>query len=338
MKKGIALLLAGCVFLTTAAFGMTVFAEEEAAEEEEILYEPSDYTYEATELSKDKVYGVSVMTMANAFFKKEADTVKEIVEAAGGTALTPDPANDINQQVADITEFCARGVDAIIIDPIDSEGIKPALLEAQRAGIPVFIIDMEVTDTDLVNAFIESDNLLLGREAAKTLCEAMGGKGEVGVINFSTIKCVRQRVQGLHEIIDESYPDIEVVADIDAFGVVEDAQSIMETFLQSYPEMNGVFAINSPTAQGAVAAIEAAGKAGEVSVVDIDGAQNDIDMIKAGQILSSPVQFPAALAAKAVEYAELCFDGREDEIVKHVMIQGENITIDNAADYDGQTY
>lgn len=335
MKKFIVLLLTACMVMSMAAVSV---AADEATEDEDILYEPSDYTYEATELSEGKTYGVSVMTMANAFFKKEADTVKEIVEAAGGTVLTPDPANDINQQVQDVTEFCARGVDAIIIDPIDSEGIKPALLEAERAGIPVFIIDMEVTDRDLVKSFIESDNLLLGREAAKTLCEAMGGKGEVGVINFSTIKCVRQRVQGLHEIIDESYPDIEVVADIDAFGVVEDAQSIMETFLQSYPDMNGVFAINSPTAQGAVAAIEAAGKSGEISVVDIDGAQNDIDMIKAGQILSSPVQFPAALAAKAVEYAELCFAGKEDEIAKHVMVQGENITIDNAEDYDGQTY
>ena len=309
MKKFIVLLLTACMVMSMAAVSV---AADEATEDEDTLYEPSDYTYEATELSEGKTYGVSVMTMANAFFKKEADTVKEIVEAAGGTVLTPDPANDINQQVQDVTEFCARGVDAIIIDPIDSEG--------------------------LVKSFIESDNLLLGREAAKTLCEAMGGKGEVGVINFSTIKCVRQRVQGLHEIIDESYPDIEVVADIDAFGVVEDAQSIMETFLQSYPDMNGVFAINSPTAQGAVAAIEAAGKSGEISVVDIDGAQNDIDMIKAGQILSSPVQFPAALAAKAVEYAELCFAGKEDEIAKHVMVQGENITIDNAEDYDGQTY
>ncbi|MCF0146512.1 MAG: substrate-binding domain-containing protein [Eubacterium sp.] len=336
MKRKVAKLLVCVMAIASFAAGAVAVSAEEA--KEEVVYEPSTYTYEATELSSGKTYGVSVMTMANAFFKKEADTVKELVEKAGGTVLTPDPANDINQQVADITEFCARGVDCIIIDPIDSEGIKPALLEAQRAGIPVFIIDMEVTDGDLVESFIESDNLLLGREAAKTLCEAMGGKGEIGVINFSTIKCVRQRVQGLQEVIDESYPDIKIVADVDAFGVVEDAQSIMETFIQSYPNMNGVFAINSPTAQGAVAAIEAAGKAGEISVVDIDGAQNDIDMIKAGQILSSPVQFPAALAAKSVEFAEKYFAGKADEIDKHVMIKGENITIDNAAQYDGKTY
>lgn len=70
-------------------------------------------------------------------------------------------------------------------------------------------------------------------------------------------------------MIEESYPNVEIVADQDAFGVVEDAQSIMESFLQTYPDVKGVFAINSPTAQGAAAAIKAAGLEGKISVVDI---------------------------------------------------------------------
>ena len=68
MKKVIVLLLTACMVMAMATVAV---AADEATEDEDILYEPSDYTYEATELSEGKTYGVSVMTMANAFFKKK---------------------------------------------------------------------------------------------------------------------------------------------------------------------------------------------------------------------------------------------------------------------------
>ena len=252
--------------------------------------------------------------------------------------LAPDPANDINTQVEDITEMVARGVDVIFVDALDKDGIKPALKEAERAGIPVIAIDSNVEDKDLIASIVESDNVAMGKMAAETLCEAIDGKGEIVVINWSTLQAVRERVEGLEEVIKTSYPDVEIVADQDAFGVVEDAQSIMESFLQTYPDVKGVFAINSPTAQGAAAAIKAAGLEGKIAVVDIDGAQNDIDMIKEGQILCSPVQFPKTIANKAVECAELIWDGKEDEVASHYYVSGDNITEDNLDQYDGNTY
>lgn len=295
--------------------------------------------YQATELSSGKTYGVSVMTHANPFFLKEVTSVQETLKDVDATVLAPDPANDITKQVQDVTEFCARGVDVIIIDPIDSEGIKPALVEADRAGIPVIIVDMTVADSDLIVSFVESNNVKLGRLAAESLIEAMGGEGEIGIINWSTIQCVRERVQGLEEVIEESYKDkVKIVANQDAFGVVEDAQSIMESFMQSNPNLKGVFCINDPTAQGAIAAIEAANKTGEIFVSSVDGSQNGIDMIKEGKLVCSPVQFPATLANKAVEIAEMCFAGKQDQVEKHIMVDGDNITIDNVADYDGKTY
>ena len=316
--------------------------EVKASEKVTVIEDAIDYgmPFTATELSKGKTFGVSVQTHTNAFFLAEVEAVKETLAQGGieATVLAPDPAMDINTQVEQVTEFCTRGADVIFVDPIDCDGIKPALEEAKRAGIPVIAIDSVVTDNELVVTTIESDNTQLGRMAAEALCEAMGGKGKIGVIHWSTLQCVRERVDGLKAVVEEKYPEIEIVAEQDAYGVVEDAQAIMESYMQSYPDITGVFAINSPTGQGAVAAIQAANKKGEISVITVDGSQNDIDMIKEGQILCSPVQFPASIANKAVECAELIWAGKDAEVENHIYISGDNITIENIDDYDGNTY
>lgn len=297
--------------------------------------------FTATELSEGKTFAVCTQTSANAFFLAEITGVEETLAQGGinATVLAPDSKNDISTQVENIQELCARGdVDAIIIDPLDLDGIKPALVECERAEIPVVIIDSSVADSDYVLTTIESDNKELGRLAAEALCEEIGGEGQIVVIHWDTLQCVRERVDGLEEVLAESYPNVEIAAVQNAYGVVEDAQSIMESFLQSYPDVKGVFAINSPTAQGAIAAIEAAGLGGQIPVVDIDGAQNDIDMIKEGKLLCSPVQYPKVIANKAIESLELFWDGKGDQIEKHIYINGSNITADNIAEFDGNTY
>jgi len=328
---------------STSAADESASADTSASAEESVATEQggSDLPYKATELSEGKTYGVSVMTHANPFFLKEVDAVKQTLEQSGvnATVLSPDPANDITKQVEQVTEFTKRGVDVIIIDPIDLDGIKPALVEAERAGIPVIIIDSQVADKDLIVSLIESNNVKLGRLAAESLIQAMGGEGEIGIIHWSTLQCVRERVQGLEEVIEEKYKGkVKIVANQDAYGVVEDAQSIMDTFMQANPNIKGVFCINDPTAQGAIAAIEAANKTGEIFVSSVDGSQNGIDMIKEGKLVCSPVQFPATIANKAVEIAELIFAGKTDDIESHIYIDGENIDASNVDKYDGKTY
>ena len=95
-----------------------------------------------------KMIVVSGYDDANAFFLAEIDGVKATLEKGGIDAevIAPDPANDINTQVEDITQMVARGVDVIFVDALDKDGIKPALQEAERASIPVIAIDSNVED------------------------------------------------------------------------------------------------------------------------------------------------------------------------------------------------
>ena len=314
-------------------------AADAASEEIPSIDGSQGLTYQATELSAGCTFGISVQTQANPFFLKEITSLEEtLATAEGATVLSPDPANDLTTQVQQITDFVVKGVDCILIDPLDSQGIQPALEEAARAGIPVIAVDSACDDSSKLLSFIESNNKNLGRLAAESLCEAIGGEGKIAVIDWNTLEAVRLRVQGLQEIIEEKYPNVEIVADENAYGVVEDAQTILETIMNANPDLKGVFAINDPTAQGCIAAIEAAGKTGEIFVSSVDGSQTGIDYIKDGKLLCSPVQFPGAMASEAVRMFELYKAGKVDEIPAHEYVDGCNITIDNVADFDGQTY
>lgn len=199
MKKRLVavLMTAAMVCSMGSVSAVSVFAEEETAEaagDEDVVYvdplEAEDgLPFAATELSKGKTIGVSVQTHANAFFLAEIDGVKATLEKGGIDAevIAPDPANDINTQVEDITQMVARGVDVIFVDALDKDGIKPALQEAERASIPVIAIDSNVEDKDLIASIVESDNVAMGKMAAQTLCDSIDGEGEIVVINWSTL-------------------------------------------------------------------------------------------------------------------------------------------------------
>ncbi|GHU81267.1 hypothetical protein FACS189468_3480 [Spirochaetia bacterium] len=285
----------------------------------------------------NRVYGVSVMSMFNPFFVREVEGVRDAVKNDKNVqVLDPDPANDIITQVAQIGEFIAKKVDIIIVDPIDSDGIKPALVDAQRAGIPVINIDSLVNDPDLVISMIVSDNVDAGRQTGKFLFDAIGGEGEVAVINWSALGAVRDRTDGFKQVMEQSYPGIKIVADADAYGVVENAQNIMDTFIQAHPNLKGVFGINNPTVQGAIASIISNKRQGQILACSVDGSQNEIDMIKEGQLLCSPMQQPFVIGQTAVEIAKKYWAGQTFE--KSIVIPVINITAANVAQYDGKTY
>ena len=133
-----------------------------------------------------KVYGVSVMTHNNSFFLAEIEGVESAIDE-GDEVMAPDPALDIQTQIDQISDMISSQVDVIIVDAVDSEGIKPALKEAEEAGIPVIAIDTQVADADLVCSTIVSDNVDAGRLAGQALIDAMGGKGKVAIIDHNEV-------------------------------------------------------------------------------------------------------------------------------------------------------
>jgi ribose transport system substrate-binding protein len=256
--------------------------------------------------------GISVMTMNNPFFLAEIEGFKAEAAKIWGTnidVLTPDPALDVTKQIEQCQDLVNQGVVALLIDAIDVDAIQPAVEAANRAKVPVIAIDTAIPNLkSKLLTEIYSDNIKAGRIAGQELIDAIGGSGDISILNHPEVACVRERTDGLREIL-RGYPNVRIVADVASHGNVTESQQVMETFIQAHPGLKGVFAINDPTAQGAIAAIKAANL--NIKVVAIDGSQSAIDMIRAGELVVSAAQDPKAIGAKAAQVLDMHLKGQK---------------------------
>ena len=272
--------------------------------------------------------GVSVLTMTNPFFKTIADTITEEAAAAGYATTVTSGEFDVAKQQNQVKDFIVAGCSAIVLCPCDSRSIGPAIAEANAAGIPVFTADIAclAEGVDVVS-HIASDNLGGGRLAAEAMIEALGNAGgEVVVLDFKQAESCLLRVQGFKEVIDAYNAEhtdqpVKIVAELPGDGKKDQGFKCTEDALQAHPNVAGIFAINDPSALGARAALEKAGKNDDVVIVGFDGQIDGKQAIKEGKVYADPVQFPERIAVMTVESIVRYFAG--DEVATQQLIPCE---------------
>ncbi len=251
------------------------------------------------------VIGISVLTLTNPFFKEMADAMTAEAKVHGMTTLVTsgefDPAKQRNQ----VVDFIVRKVDAIILCPCDSKAIGTSIVDANKAGIPVFTADIaSLAKEGKVAGHVATDNLGGGKLAAVALIEALGGKGKVAILDHPEVESVILRTKGFNEELarqkNEKGVSMTVVATLPGGAAKDRSMKATEDLLQSHPDLDGIFAINDPSALGAVAALEKAGKLAKVKIVGFDGSPEGRSAIKAGKIYADPVQFPDIIGKTAV--------------------------------------
>ena len=147
---------------------------------------------------------------------------------------------------------------------------------------------------------IATDNYGGGKEAATGIIEALGGQGgKIGILHHKLVESCILRVNGFREVIDK-HPEIKIVAELPGGGVKDQGYKAAEDLLQAHPDLAGIFAINDPSALGARAAIEKAGKANQVKLVGFDGQPEGKQAIKEGKIYADPIQFPDRIGIETV--------------------------------------
>ena len=250
-------------------------------------------------VAKRPVIGVSLLTQTHSFFKDLEDGLRE--EAAKRNldlvvvACEMDPA----KQAAQIEDFVAQRVSAILLAPCDSNAVVPQLAAPERAGIPVFTADISAHGGKIVS-HVASDNVQGGRLAAQALAEAMGNQGKVLIIDHPTVASVQDRVKGFDEEM-KNHPAITIVARPSADGQRARAMAVMEDALQANRDLKGVFGINDDSALGATAVLEAAGRK-DVVVVGYDASPEAQAAIRSGGPLKAEVvQDPKKIGRTAIE-------------------------------------
>jgi len=253
----------------------------------------------ATPTTGRAVVGVSLLTQTHAFFKDLETGLRE--EAAARdidlviVACEMDPA----RQAAQIEDFVAQRVSAILLAPCDSDAVGPHLAGPQRAGIPVFTADIAARGGQVV-AHVASDNVQGGRLAARAMAEHLEGSGDVLIIDHPTVASVQDRVRGFEDEM-RNHPGIRIVGKPSSDGQRARAMAVMEDMLQAHAGLKGVFGINDDSALGATAVLDAAGRT-DVVVIGYDATEEAQRAITSGGPLKADVvQYPHRIGRTAIE-------------------------------------
>ena len=266
--------------------------------------------------TKAGTIGVSVLTMNNPFFKEIADSMADEAAKHGFDVVAVSGDFDVAKQQNQVRDFIVKKVAAIVLCPCDSMAIAPVIQDAEKAGIPVFTADIACMDPNAkVVSHVATDNFLGGKMAAEAMVEALGGRGKVAILDHPEVESVILRTKGFQEKLAElnkqADVDVKIVTILPGGGDKTKSLKAAQDIITSFPDLDGIFAINDPSALGARAALEGAGKAGQVKIIGFDGQPEGKLAIREGKIYADPIQFPREIGAQTVKLIVKYMNGED---------------------------
>jgi ribose transport system substrate-binding protein len=264
----------------------------------------------------ERTIGLSVLTLANPFFRIIDQTMGAEAAKHGFRVQTVSGDFSIAKQKDQVADFIVNKVRVIVLTPCNSMAIGTSIIEANQAGIPVFTADIKCLAPDAkVVSHIATDNYKGGRLAARAMIDVLRGAGKVLIVDHPEVESVLLRTKGFRDELDEARRQggvtLEIVRAVPGGGVQDKSFKATEDVLQAVPDLEGIFAINDPSAMGALAAVEKAGRAGAITIIGFDGETDACQAIKDGKIYADVVQHPAQIGTKVVE-AIVRYLGGED--------------------------
>lgn len=255
--------------------------------------------------------GVSLLTLANPFFKVMADAMEAEGSKHGYRLLITSAEMDAARQKDQVKDFISKKAAAIILSPADSRSVATSIQEANDAGIPVFTADIACLDKSVrVVSHIATDNYAGGKLAGEAMIEALGGSGKVAIIDHPEVESVILRTKGFREVVEKA-PGIRIVAQLPGGGMRDTAFKTAQDILEKHADLDGIFAINDPSALGAIAAIEKVGRSGRIKVVGFDGQPEAKQAIKEGKMYATSMQYPDRIGKLAIEAVAKYFAGEK---------------------------
>jgi ribose transport system substrate-binding protein len=205
---------------------------------------------------------------------------------------------DVAEQNTVLEQAAATKPDGIALDPLDYEGNKAVIEEIEKQGIPVVLFDAPAPEgsglTSVGNDFAEQATI-----AADKLAELIGGKGKVAVMQgVPTAPNHAQRYQAHLDALAK-YPGIEVVNGGIDNDSVEEAQTQAAAVLAANPDLKGYLNCDA-CATGIAAAVEEAGKKGQVTIVSMDNLIEILQYVKSGTITATSSTIPQMQGSMAV--------------------------------------
>ena len=200
------------------------------------------------------------------------------------THFVPTKPDSIPEQMSQVEDAIVRKPDAIVFIPVDYKAMVPGVEKINKANIPVVNITDRSAGGKFV-AFVGGGDYQLGLATARHMLKAMGGKGNVVIIEGVKGSLTNvDRVRGFQDALKE-FPNVKLLASQPGNYQRLQALQVMENLMQSFPQIDGILAANDAMALGALEAADAAKR--KVLAVGINGTKEAVDAIKAGRLLAT---------------------------------------------------
>ncbi|MBV8587502.1 MAG: sugar ABC transporter substrate-binding protein [Verrucomicrobia bacterium] len=217
-----------------------------------------------------------------------------------------DANNDTAKQVGQVENFLAQGVDAVVILPVDTAATGPMTKAVVAAGKPLVYVNRQPANLPKGVVYCGSHSIEAGIMNMEELGQAMGGKGNLVILmgelqNEAAIG----RTDGIKQVVKEKFPGIKIIREETGNWKREQGKTIMENWLASGQEIDGVASNNDEMALGALQAIKAAGKLGKIPVGGTDGSHDALESMEKGELNNTVFQDPVGQGEEAVNAAYL---------------------------------
>ena len=242
---------------------------------------------------------------------------------------------DVDKQISDIDQLVSQGVDGIIVFPLDAQAVIPAVERARDAGIKtigvnVSLEDPEVADVAPFDASVNQGTEQMATETAEFVIDQLGGQGNVlGVGIGFPVPVIDYQMAVMEEAVTAGgltwLDKVDNPTD-DSAG----AQPVVEQALLRFDDLQAIMAYNEPSALGAYAAVNAAGRTADILITGANGTESGVAAVEAGEIAATWDLLPWKQGVTFVNVLKALIDGETAETTTVVPVQ--MLTQDNLSE------
>ena len=318
-KKFLAMLMAAAMVVTMGACG-----SEKGTESVDATTTEETSAEDAT--TNEKTIGAVYWSLNNNFMVFLKENIEAEAEALGYKTIAMDSGSNTETELNNVEDLISKGVDAVIMVPMDSDASSNAVKLLNDAGIPVITVDRSTNEGEVVTS-LATNNYAGGQKAGEFAVEKLGGKGKVAILRGTLgTDLETERYSGFVDVVKDT--DIEIVAEQSANFDRTTAFSTIENILQANPDINLVYAENDEMCLGVAKALESANRT-DVMVVGFDGAQETLEAIKDGKVTGTVFQQFALIGKTSVDIADKVFKGDTADIENPMAIDCDFANADN---------
>ncbi|MCS6825089.1 MAG: sugar ABC transporter substrate-binding protein [Caldilinea sp.] len=249
----------------------------------------------------------------------------------GVELIMVDSREDVGTQLGQVENFISQGVDAIVIVAANTDATEPMTQAIMEAGIPLVYVNRRPANLPEGVVYVGSDSIIAGRLQMEWIAEALGGQGNVVIMMGNLAQeAAQQRTAGVKEVAAK-YPGITITKEQSANWDRAEGMALMENWLATGDRIDAVASNNDEMAIGALKAIEAAGKLGEIIVGGVDATEDALAEMAAGRLNVTVFQNAKGQGEGAIEAAIKLARGEAVEPV--IWIPYELVTPENYKEY-----